>query len=405
VVRARWIGLALLLLMLAGPEVSAQGGVDRCAHQCDAKAPDVNPSVPVSEGSVNVILYGHVENILSRIPMNTIPPDPAFETDVDEGFLVPTLNTKTGTPADVHFKNGEFTFYSCPGPVTPLAAGWRLGCHMNGLGGPLVLGANQIPAYFYISADPGTIAPSVGAIPNMVMRAQMYTGMRDGTLVADSGSQPTGTMMVSRPGAPSVYELKTFMRTLTPAISATHGQEGPGFRVEVSVYQVSNAAVDFAQSYRVHSGPLFPPRVIVPVIDPLWIQDETTRVENNTIHYYVQVQSVLGAYDVDIENATLRAEAGGQDLSGRVQLLDIRRSLDHDGVNKPILFHYEVTPGDVVGPVDLAFTVRSLQGTYELRHAQQAPYARFDGIASIPGLPLTQILALLVGLSLLRRRD
>jgi hypothetical protein len=368
-------------------------------------------SPPVVEwgGKVRVIEYAHVEDILQDFPMNAFPPDPTFEYDVNKGFLMPSVRATTPVEqANLRFDTNWFRFFHCPGSVTGHEKGWRWECHTRSIGSDMVFAEREIPVYLYLSPE-GTSEPArIGAAPAVKMFARMMSGIREGTLLAQSEPSTEGVSIVSRPGQPDVFELRTLMLLHQSVFEKSTIATEMGYRVEVGVYQHNQNAVEFQQRFRVRTGPQFPARIILPLLDPLSFHDDLVRTENGTLHYFMRVESDLGAYDVNTTAAQAHLRVRGEDFDSALTLVDVigEGSREHDAVGNPVIFHYavEVKQIQAQGPLTFDFSVPNQQGTYVLHHSKELPFANFSGAKSLPSLAMTGILAMLVGLSILRRR-
>jgi hypothetical protein len=112
---------------------------------------DANPGPLPLNGTetVNVILYPHRESPLARAPMNVQPPDPeeGYRNDV----RMVTVNTETGTPADVHQRNGDLVWYSSAGVVFVVDGKWLVQ-QEPGFAEDVHIAADTIWLYLYLTA-------------------------------------------------------------------------------------------------------------------------------------------------------------------------------------------------------------------------------------------------------------
>lgn len=416
--------LVALVLLAALPIVQAQQPVDECSRQCSPTDPDVNEVVARTEGPVNVILYGHFEDILNRAPMNTVPPDPVNEPDLDDGFFTPTLDADTGLcPAgfclDARFGLSEFAMVACPGPVEFLSEGWRVLCHAPGFGAPQVVGPIVLYVYFSVDAGPRQYAiPAdldAGAMPRVWVRGQIEAGREEPVTLA-RGSSSAGSM-VSLPGGPQVYEFRVELIpepwTLDPETGWLTLEARPTV-VRIFLEQIRGDLADARAGqadWRLRTGPRFPPRLVVPVEEPLVLEQLASTIHDGRFWVRALVRSPFGSHDVDAASITGRILAGPDRRptpTGAVDLVMAKRSYDHDGALRPVnvtwKIHHELLDHDASGEYVFEFRARNLQGTYELVDTIPLNIAQFEGTATLPG-PGPAALALApAGLALARGR-
>ena len=394
--RAPWPVVALILLACV-PQVGAQRPVEQCSEQCTATDEDVNAEVPVRGGTANVVLYAHFEDILNMAPLNTVPPDPDHEHDLNRGFFpTPTIDTDTGactgqTCADFHFKNNEFRMFFCPGTIDmDRSGGWYYNCHAPGLAEPLDV-TGPMTLYFYVGA--GNINPSLGetgasAMPNIRVAARVEADFREPLVLARGASQPTAITTVSQ--EPVVYEFKVELEPLPLSPENVAQRMRSGLYIVVGVEQISSGeTVEVAQpGWSVRTGPQFPPRIIIPTKDPIRLERVLATVQDGDVYGRAIVRAVYGAYDLDADSLRARIVAPGtdKDVDPRaLELIEVRRAIsDHDGVLKPANITWKVHPEhlDLGGSVyRIDFEVRNLQGTYELAESIPIPMTAFEGKA------------------------
>jgi hypothetical protein len=420
--------LALFLALLA-PSVAAQKPVDACSEQCAPTDADVNDPPTRSDGPVNVILYGHFHDVFLTAPLNTVPPDPVHEEDLDAGFLMPTVDTNSGacvppgsqTCADAHFQNAQLHMWFCPGTIEFLAEGWYMGCHRNSPSMPLSVSG---PAAFYLYLSGDSSPASVGAadtpsvMPSVRVSASIGIGTEDRTMVA-YGVSDTATL-VSMPGRPSVYEFRV---DVTPA-SMLVDEDGhwmlgsvndePIF-VDARIEQFRNEEGADAQvgqpDWRLHTGAAFPPRIILPTEEPLRSNGLETTAVNGTPYLRFTVHPAFGSYDVDtssVQARVIKADGTAVDSQDVLELIDIERSVDHDGVHKPVSFVWRIAADELEPPASayrIEVAATNLQGTFQVHESVPMPVTAFDGDAALPGpgpVALFVLLALL-GLAVRRR--
>lgn len=413
----------LAILVLAGafvPVGTAQQPVDDCEQQCHPHDSDVNEIFPVHEGEVGVILYAHLEDILQIMPINTVLPDPRFEVDLDDAFLMPVLDTNTnvcpqpGMCADFHFKNNEFMMMFCPGEVIVNKDKWYDNCHKRWPGsaipivGPMVL-------YWYVSAegptDESQDAPNYA--PNVFVEAEARKfritndgTWRDGEPIAHGVSSEA--TLVSLPGAQQVYEFRVELQADPRTINDEHHAVLPAdpmyFLIEVNQVEAPSDTT-FAQSgLRHHTGPQFPPRIVIPTIEALRSVQFEQRTINGTPMLLAQIGTPFGSHDLDVESLRLQVVGPAGYVAipdGAVEEIILRRSLDHDGVHKPTQVAWRLDPvllPDLGPGHSFQLTSSNRQRTFEL--VQRTGYvASFPGEASLPSLAPALVLLLVVGVA------
>ena len=412
----RWVIVcAILLVPVALPTLPAQQPVEKCRTQCDPQASDVNFPPVRSDGPVNVILYAHVQDIVSEAPLNTIPPGD-HEGDVDQAFIVPVVATPSvpctvAGCASFHFKNNLFEWRSCPGAIDFEAEDrWILGCHSGQLDHEIMLAGATIPLYFYVSPDPswGSTQARVGAMPMMGLHGRVYVRTHEGDVVIAQNARPQlmgSSTLVTAPNQPYVYELRADMRIERNIIPPDEDAENAGFRVGVWVYEFTTNDAEVSESARVHTGKRFPPRLILPMQIPMHIVDRKASLHEGHLRFEIDVADPLGAYNVDAATAQLSV-AGSAPIAGRlVELAYVQRSNDHDGPTRPVRFGFDVYPPSNVGGDSHSFTfrVRNLQGTFELVDESETTVASIKGSAlSAPGVGAF-IMVVLASLAMRRR--
>lgn len=405
--RAVWAILAILLFA-ATPTVSAQRPVDSCSEQCAPQDPDVNDPPLRSQGPANVILYGHFEDILNMAPMNTVPPDPIHEPDLRRGFLMPTIDTNSGvcaaatTCADFHFKNSQFSMIFCSGTVEFRPEGWYHGCHSPAPHVRIELVGDAV-FYFYLSADStpdqmsGNAPPGPTVMPMVRVSAALRHGYPEAKTVAYGVSETAD--LVSLPGEEQVYEFRVAMRPVAtlperPDAWSVGGTDQAFLSLNAKIEQIEisdEPGTSVSQpDWRMRTGARFPPRVILPVIEPLLRNGVDTTAVDGTAFVRLSVRSGFGSYDVDPEQfgARIIRRDGAVASDEALVLIDVVRRTDHDGVQKPVSFVWRIHPEHINGSAadhEIEVWARNLQGTYEIRQRIPMPIAAFEGDAALPG--------------------
>lgn len=291
--RAAWaVLLALALVPTSLAQSPPAGHVLFCSRECQPH--QVNTESP-ADLPVNVILYAHLVDALQRAPLNAVPPDPAYEPDVNGGFLTPTIKVREDL---VHFESNWFTLYHIPRFVQyPLNV-----TNQDGpLSYPLKLGGPTAKLYWYLSPQAvpnfsGAPSPvgAVGVIPQLHVYARIDSGRHafHGKLIAEG--QTLAPVLMNLPGQDYAYEFEVPLKIMAPEIPAENG-----FVVSVNWYQYDNGEEQFAQNdWRIRSGIRFAPRVILPVANPLQLVEHQSLYRAGTHFIATTVAPVLGAYDI-----------------------------------------------------------------------------------------------------------
>ncbi len=407
----RFLVLVLVVLAFAGlPSVEAQQPVDRCTHQCEPTSIDVNPNAPVSSGPINVILYGHLQHAIGWGTMNLVPPNPDYENDLNSGSTMPGIDTSTGfcppdlPCADFHFQNGIFRMEFCPGAIQFISADeWFMGCHASR--SPLPLEVTAPPTvYFYLSADaaPSNTAESppigAGVLPNVRIRASLLEwGTETRATIAEGWSEP-GVLM-SVPGREQVYEFRADLQSLAVDGRLALGKGGvqpKRLELEIEIQQITATDPDIRvaqRDWRIHTGPDFPPRVILQVDGPLVQHRLMTTTFQGVSYARYSIQSAFGSYEFDVDQVEAKIVTGNKVSvpDDALEFLVMKRSLDHDGMLLPVNFTWRVHPEhfpDEGTDYSVVVSSTNLQGTYRVTDAAKLEIHDFDGVASIPNVPL-----------------
>ncbi len=386
---SRWARLSTLvaaIALLPSAASSVIGPLDECARQCHPTDPDVNgPQPRTGDAASSAILYAHMLDLVNRAPLHLQAPSAAFEADLNRGFVMPTANTETGTPADVKFSNNWFTWFHSPGFVEFYPGETRIHAE-PGLAAEVRLAGDTINLYFYLSAHavpngnddafPGDVL-DLGVLPQVAIYARTETGRHpfQGTLIAegDTGEGDVANLLggpgratvVNVPGQPDIWEFQVPMKIKQRVIPSVWDGVA-GFITSVNVYQVNAAGVQATQAdWRVHTGADTPPRLVLSHYGALrTVSVDVDRVRGD-VYVTWQILSPWGSYDLD--DASLGLQLGHRD--GTVELVRpifVERSVDHDGHFKPTRVVFRVDGGDTGGDVTAKLVALNLQRTYVL---------------------------------------
>lgn len=399
---SRILLVALIVGVFVMPMAAAQPAVHQpvksCTKECDPKEAN-GGAVKKAGETLNVILYGHFEDILNRAPLNTQPPDPIRESDLNKGFLMPIIETNTPDPTAFHFKNNEFIMFSSPGLVEFLETGWRT--HQEpGLAADARIAANEFPLYWYMSShaipnensggSTGGTA-KVGVTAQMGVYARMETGRHQfrGDVIAESADNTDiqgadRVTMITQPGADDVYEFRVMMQVKSKVIPSSETKNG--FMVYINPYQVKNGGNEASgtqlgqESWRVRTGHKFPPRLVIPIENPMETKASSLSIFDNRLFVRWSFVSAWGSYD--LRDATLQLKSTGQGKieDKSIDHIILKRSVDHDGHFKPVnstwaidYVNFPLADGDY----ELTASIMNLQETYMLE--QKFPFKVVGG--------------------------
>jgi hypothetical protein len=410
------VGLLLSLAPAASAQNTGSAPYDGCSRHpetCDPVAANEG-QVRTGDQAVRVILFGHFQDMLQRAPVNTQPPHPELEPDVNAGFLMPTLYVENEGAPCCRFQNNRFLMVSSPGLIEHDGVDqWRVR-QQPYLPYPLRLAGDTVTGFWYISPGSGSDAaagePRPGVMPGVGVYMRMETGyLADrGTLIAqgDTGSgyrtegvpETEGTItMLGTPGQDVVYEFQVPMRLEVerlPFVTDGGWATGEGFVVTAVPYQIEYSdAVSVTQSdWRLRTGPEYPPRLVVDVERPMRTVMTETVPHDQGLAFRWHLQSVFGSYDVDLDSFTMRVTGpdGVVHADGNMTR-DIRYSTDHAGVFRPVNATWRLMPGIGDGPLPdgryhVDASVVSHQGTYRLTWEQD--YRLRDGAVLSPNTAL-----------------
>lgn len=334
--RAKTLVTLILLASMTAPLVASgpSGPVSACERQCHPLSADVNGHTPRTGNEASFgILYPHFQDILNRNAMNLQRPDPAFEYDLNEGKILPTVVLETGTPVYSHFQSNWFYAFVSPGPVEFDEQGnWQT--HQEpGLADDIHVVGDTMNLYVYVSANavpggnsdtfPGN-ALNVDVMPQVAVYARLETGRYDfsiqSTLIAegDTGAGdiagliggPDRATIISIPGQPDIYEILVPMKVLSPVIPGIRSPGPPGALLSINVYQLDtgqgadeNVAVTQAD-WRWHTGPKTPPHLVFEQTEALRSVSADVAKSPGGADIVWNFLSPWGSYDFDATSVT-----------------------------------------------------------------------------------------------------
>jgi len=404
--------LSLFVLLALIPLGSSQGlptTVDGCKTKCKPKNADVNgETVKTGDEQVQVILYGHFEDILNRAPLNTQIPcgegecnNP--EPNLNRGFLTPTLAVPDQAGQTIaHFENNWFYMFSSAGFVEIVDGAWRT--HQEpGLAEEVKIVGDTIHLYFYLSAYPvpgqdSDAAPTgknvVDAMPQVGVYARIETGRfpNAGTLIAegDTGAgdavpgvvpnAPGRVTLISAPGQPDIYEIDVPMKVVKNVIPDVRSGAA-GFLVSINPYQIKQGDggrdkdTQISQNdWRVRVGPKTPPHIVLTAEKSMMTKAASLSVYNGAMYVRWSFVSPWGSYDVNDRTINVQLMGGptSPDPSkvGLSRPLVVKRSVDHDAHFKPVnaTWKFDYQKANLAdGEYMFHLNVMNLQETYQLQ--------------------------------------
>lgn len=401
--RAAWVAWTVLPLLLT--TVDAQQPVPSCSRDCWVGEPD--QGFPQTRPPVPVILYGHMWNTWGQFPLNTQAPTRDLDPDLNEGLLMPTIESGDGQPSGVHFRNNEFVFFSMASDVENFQGSVRFP-HGGGiaLARDLRLADRPVTGYFYLSPTirPGDLDghafPSVVADIRLEMTIGPYRG-HDG-LYAE-GRSARGILLPGLDGSEPVYEFAVpmpLLKTVWPAGPGLHG-----IRWTVRVTQVELPGnIEFAQSgWSVRSGPQYPPRLVLQVLNPLEVALSPAQRVDDAVMIRGEAISPFGSYDVADGFARLEVEGTPAIEENRITLLHAKRGMDHESDLKPVRYLWSVNVPSLDGYL-VTMHARTRQGSFEAADSIRLPVKTFAPGSEIPGFELLLGALALVGAAFLPGR-
>jgi hypothetical protein len=381
----------LTLMPLAGAQVTDP--VSGCSKNCTPK--EVNGEQPKrGDETVKAVLYGHFQDILNRAPLNTQIPAADKEENLNRGFLMPVVSTRTGTDADLRFENNWFYMFSSAGFVEIVDGQWRT--HQEpGLAEEVKIVGNEILLYFYLSAYPVPNGDSdssptghnvVSVMPQVGIYARMETGRNQfrGQLIAegDTGAGDTAgrVNVITVPGSnEDIYEFEVPMRVVKDTIPDVWN--APGFLVSINPYQIkgkdgSVVPKDWQvmqSDWRVRLGPKTPPRLIIETEKAMVTKAASLSLFNNAMFVRWSFISPWGSYDIDDRTLQIHLEGPSNPAPDKVGLsrpLIVKRSVDHDAHFKPVnaTWRFDYQRANLAdGDYKIHLSIMNLQNTYVLQ--------------------------------------
>jgi hypothetical protein len=287
---------------------------------------------------VEVKLYGHVFDLLNKVPINTQAP---ADLDLSRNFGLPTVRTGAqnldtqnylylySTPGLVHYNVSQDEFGN-KGPRLHNERGIAMDLELD----PAV----DIIAYWYMSADSlslrtvGLQAPQdAGVLPQLHVRATMRIGDKIGSDLDAGDIIARGETVVDilvTPNDPKVYEVKINMgrsqKEIVPAKDA--------FNVKFEWYQVKDdpSGLEFVErDWELHTGIKYPNRVEVSVRNPVVLQDIHPQFVGDKLVIHNYLNSPLGNYDVDSSTVTVKVE-GPSEAKHLSQPVIVQRTWEHN---------------------------------------------------------------------------
>jgi hypothetical protein len=366
-------GLAVL-----APGVSAQsagqvfGATDHCTKACDLDGLTRNGWSP--QGSVWVMLYGHVQepgNLGERSVLNTQRPDPVHEPDRSVSQKMACADSRTGTPADVHFLCSEFVFFTSPGLVEYLDVAWRTQ-QEQGAAFPVRLVGDKITLHLALTVN--------GTAPNVGVYARLDSGRFPfhGDLIAESDPSAAASRrtMVGLPGDPFyAYEFEV------PLTIKSHEISKKGAVLYVRILQVDSNSASFLQpgvSLRV--GSKFPPRLAFQIENPLRTHGASLEISGSDLLVRWSLGSPWGDYDVQDKTFGITSTGAVPLDAQNLRLLLVKRNVDWGGQLRPLNVSWAYDFGThrlADGSYELTAHVRNGQDTFRLEHS--FPFQVRDG--------------------------
>lgn len=398
-VRGR-LGLSALLVVLLVPMVPAQGPVTQCRQQCLPRDADVNGADVKMQPPVDLVLYAHFEQAGNAGLLNTQPVHPLREPDHRHGIMLPVV---TGPGAN---DAGHVFYLNSLSSLIEMGHRWT---HHNerGLSSSVIL-AGPPTLYLYLSASGPGGSSTASATPRLGVAAEIRRGAQglQSALVADSsGADAQVTLFNDGFSDEEIYEIKVTLRPVQSVIGQSdHDGNRNRFFVKVRLYQIAAQGASVTQAeWRFHTGARFPPRLILPVLNPLEHAGLDVEASRGNLFLQWRVHGPLGSYDVDPSSYTLDMEA----LNGTRRLSYRPVRVDHDPHEKDSVAVWRVPGDDLRGtnPWVIKVAATNLQGTYRMTESRiDQPLVTFEEErATLPAWGPIASLAALLGLALLRR--
>ncbi|MGQ0537170.1 MAG: hypothetical protein ACT4PT_14000 [Methanobacteriota archaeon] len=259
---------------------------------------------------VEIVLYGHIYDLLNKVPINTQPP---IDLDLAKGFLLPTLSKSA---PGIGNEQNKLYLWATPGFVEYNISTKSPRLHPEiGISTDVELDKGKsVMGYWYMSADAlestvtGEPPVHVGALPHLTVRATMRTGSGPGSDLEAGQVIAVGetTMdVVNLPGQAEVYE---FVVDLGKPLMDIPRDDA--FNVKFEWFQLENGeekSVD--RQWNLHTGAKFPNRVVLQVANPIHLLFVHPQfVGANKVAIHTQFNSPFGNYDVDPASLKLTIE-------------------------------------------------------------------------------------------------
>ena len=408
--------LSLLALGLPAGAQAAPEPATACREDCTAAEAN-DGAVAAGLEPVNVILYAHIDGLFGWGSLNTQMPGLEEEMG-DEGFgyTMPTMTTNTDicgplptTCMDMRFSHNEMTL-TVGGPTFVAEDGtWSPTWHQD-LGAVPELTGDALRLFWYMSADATPTGEGVGAVADLKLSARLESGwpFDDARLVAESpaSSAFTATPIVTLPTGRSVYELSVDLEPVSNAAQQIDKGEHLSLSVKWDQVKVANVAEFVQRDWRVHAGPRFLPRLIVPLYEPVKVVSQDASPYDGKLYFRWSVLPALGDYDVRDESVRMEIVSAPAGARPAIDHINLKRSLNC-GASDPIKSSWSLSYREEPlpdGNYVLRASILNGQGTYVASSLFQfnvtggvpdgAPV--FTGEASVPGPGLPILLGIVV---------
>jgi hypothetical protein len=353
-------------------------------------------AAPVPEPSgVPVTFYAHWRDIVNRAPLNTIPPDPELERDLNQGFQMPTV--VVGSPCElcnVTFQNNVFTLFTLPGRhhMDPRLA---IDYDTNDPVYPVRLADGPIMLYAYLSAHPvptqnstssaGSLT-NVGGMPLVRAEASWETGRERGRGVPIAAGVSEHVHIVTLPGSDPVYELAIPMGRFVDTIPPMQGTV-LSLRLSQLSLQEGDVRGEFLQSnWRLRSGAQFPWRLVVPMENPIESRALASWILGDAVNVRWGVRAAWGAYDLDA-NAFRLTVSGADGEQAQFTPTHVEYSPLHNGHLRTVYPEWRIPleqmPG--MGPWRYGVEASNLQGTFGVEASGSQGWTQYEGVNRTPG--------------------
>lgn len=331
-------------------------------------------------GPVEVTMYHHVYNLLDTVPMNTQPMDPA-SPDIAQGRTAPTISTPAGE-APISNKNYLF-MYNSPGVVHYNTSLKDPRVHPErGLGYDILLGGDEIKAYWYMSADAAeTLSePPVhaGAMPELQVKATLRLGDDIGGSLTDGQVVAEGTTTVNLVTPPNGGVTEIPINLGSPKIDRIPAEES--FNLQIKWAQVDQGDTEFVdRQWNLHTGTEFPNRMVWSVKNPVrmnYVHPQPIGEDKIAIH--TAFVTPMGNYDVDLQNLSM--EVTGPDGETVIEYdksqlqkgdnvrgpITVQKTYKHNSHHEPVLVTWVWNYRDAEAPpgeYEITATASNLQNS------------------------------------------